>query len=215
MTDLDKAIEFAHDCHRGQYRKGSGIPYITHPIEVMKRLSEWGCEDESVLCAAVLHDVIEDCDVTKNELIFKFSRSVAYMVDECSRMGVDGETLEGKWKFMQSFYDKSFNSVMIKLADRLCNVRDYVISGSLEYSKWYALQAYPLYERFAKTDSEIKSGAEFDVAFLSTLASHLMYEGVDREDKQPAYYADDLSYSEEMKILVEDILINKKPKLRS
>lgn len=214
MTELDKAIQFAHDCHRGQYRKGSGIPYITHPIEVMKKLSEWGYRGDSILCAAILHDTIEDCGVTKNELIFKFGRHVSDLVCECTRDVEDSKNLQDKWDFMLSFYDKSHDSVMIKLADRLCNARDYILSGNIKYANWYSLQAYPLYERFVNMDaSPEKKEATFDVAMLVTSAAQCLYEEVDEKDRQDVYYPEDILYTEEMCLSVEDIMLNKKPKL--
>lgn len=60
-----EALELAKKCHNGQYRKGSGLPYVTHPIAVADRF-----EDERYKIVAVLHDVIEDTDMTTFELSF-------------------------------------------------------------------------------------------------------------------------------------------------
>ena len=57
---IDDAIEFATKAHEGQFRKGTRRPYIVHPIEVADIVSAM-TNDEEVICAAVLHDTIEDC----------------------------------------------------------------------------------------------------------------------------------------------------------
>lgn len=75
------ALEFAIDSHRGQFREFSGLPYITHPIQVASALMAVRTDEES-LAAALLHDVIEDCGVTKAELINRFGYLVAEYVSD-------------------------------------------------------------------------------------------------------------------------------------
>ena len=62
MNIVDKAMQYAMDAHRGQYRKNIKIPYFTHCVEVMKRVSLY-TQDEDILCIAVDHDVIEDSEI--------------------------------------------------------------------------------------------------------------------------------------------------------
>ena len=77
---LDDAIEFATKAHEGQFRKGTRRPYIVHPIEVADIVSTM-TKDEEVICAAVLHDTIEDCrGITKDVLRLRFGERVADMV---------------------------------------------------------------------------------------------------------------------------------------
>jgi (p)ppGpp synthase/HD superfamily hydrolase len=149
MKLVDKAIKFAVKKHEDQYRKSSGIPYITHCFEVMKQVSNYGVTDEDILAAAILHDTIEDCGVTHKELAAKFNQRVADIVLECSREGGDNVNKLQKYQFMESFSTKSTEAILIKIADRTCNVWDYTNTpGKQKYAAEYALQAYPLYQAF-------------------------------------------------------------------
>ena len=74
-----KAYEFAKRSHAQQLRK-SGEGYITHPVEVAYILAELGLDDQTI-CAALLHDVVEDTIVTKEEVIKEFGQQVAEMVE--------------------------------------------------------------------------------------------------------------------------------------
>src|ERR1700722_16560552 len=85
MNKLVSAINFAAIAHRSQRRKDEAkTPYINHPIEVMTFLSDAGITDVDTLCAAVLHDTIEDTGVTYEELCNLFDENVANIVRECS-----------------------------------------------------------------------------------------------------------------------------------
>ena len=82
MVDLvEKALEFANNAHYGQYRKYSGESYIVHPIEVMEIVKEY-IDDPAVHAAALLHDVVEDCDVTMSEIGFHFGPRISSMVGD-------------------------------------------------------------------------------------------------------------------------------------
>ncbi|HBE45365.1 MAG TPA: phosphohydrolase [Deltaproteobacteria bacterium] len=73
------AIEFAAKAHKGQYRKGTNIPYIIHPIRVAKILIESRCP-EDVVVAGILHDTLEDTSVTIDEIREQFGDAVAAIV---------------------------------------------------------------------------------------------------------------------------------------
>ena len=79
MTKLRKAIEFAMDAHADATRKGKSRPYILHPLEAMNIAASL-TEDEEVLAAAVLHDVVEDTDVKEAEIREAFGDRVADLV---------------------------------------------------------------------------------------------------------------------------------------
>lgn len=149
---IDKAFKFAMNQHLGQYRKSYNLPYFVHLTEVVKRVCML-TNDEDVWCAAVLHDYIEDCalDVTyedKHEVLtYTFNKRIADIVLECSRLP-DHESKLQKFEFLQSFADKSMESIIIKICDRRCNVSDYTLTGSRKYASKYALQAYPLYQAY-------------------------------------------------------------------
>lgn len=80
---LHDAIIFAAKAHKGQVRKGTDIDYITHPMEVMQILTQMGA-DENLLIAGVLHDVVEDTDVTIDEIRESFGDDVARLVEHHS-----------------------------------------------------------------------------------------------------------------------------------
>src|SRR5215218_4157572 len=81
---VERAFDFSESAHRGQFRK-SGEPYITHPLAVASILSQWRLDAQG-LAAALLHDVMEDTSVTKNELEKSFGKRVADMVDGVSKL---------------------------------------------------------------------------------------------------------------------------------
>ncbi len=79
------AIRFAAEAHRDQSRKDGRTPYIVHPVAVLRRLSsDLGMKEADLLCAAVLHDVIEDSVVTREDLELRFGARVAGWVQELS-----------------------------------------------------------------------------------------------------------------------------------
>ena len=78
---IREAAEFAEKAHRGSFRKGSNIPYITHPLETAV-IASMMSDDEEVIAAALLHDTIEDAGVSYGELKEHFGRRVADLVAE-------------------------------------------------------------------------------------------------------------------------------------
>jgi len=78
------AYRYADEAHLGQMRN-NGEPYITHPIAVAAQCAEWKL-DAQALMAALLHDAIEDCGITKTELIEKFGSPVAELVDGLTKL---------------------------------------------------------------------------------------------------------------------------------
>ena len=149
MDLLQKASQFAMDAHREQKRKSSGIPYVTHCFEVMKRMSNYGVEDKNLLSAALLHDVIEDCPNFVKRMRSSFHDDVYQIVKECSRPEGDEATKHEKFEFLKTFQSKSNESLILKIADRYCNVYDYLNTPEKEgYASQYALQAFPLYSVF-------------------------------------------------------------------
>lgn len=144
--------------HEGQYRKGIKIPYITHCMEVMKRTSYY-TTDEDILCIAVGHDLFEDADVKYETIRVAFGKRIADGIMDCTRQeGDDANKLE-KYQFLESFKEKSMDSLLVKIADRYCNVLDYRTAPSKEndsyYSK-YSAQAYPLMIAYQMRKGEIE-----------------------------------------------------------
>ena len=131
----DLAYEFAEKAHRGQVRKYTGEPYITHPAAVAEIVKKVG-GDSNMIAAAYLHDVIEDCGITKEEIESLFDADVANLVDELSYkagmvMGNRAVRKEFERKRITTISDRAKT---IKLADLIHN------SGSImRYGKGFAV----------------------------------------------------------------------------
>ncbi len=124
-----KAYNFANEAHNGQERK-SGEPYIIHPVEVAYIITTLELDDAAI-CAALLHDVVEDTDITKEQLQELFGEEVVTLVEGVTKLGkisaqtfIDNreEQVENYRKFFMAMA-KDIRVLMIKLADRLHNMR--------------------------------------------------------------------------------------------
>ena len=123
---IRKAYEFADKQHKDQLRK-SGEPYIIHPIQVAYTLATLGL-DESTIAAALLHDVVEDTNITLQDISKEFSPEVANMVDGVTKLGKLNYTSEQEeqvenYRKMFLAMGKDIRVILIKLADRLHNMR--------------------------------------------------------------------------------------------
>jgi GTP diphosphokinase / guanosine-3',5'-bis(diphosphate) 3'-diphosphatase len=122
---LLKALAFAAHKHRDQRRKDAeASPYINHPIALANVLvNEGGVNDIEVLCAALLHDTLEDTDTSVSELEAAFGGRIARIVEEVT----DDQTLakaERKRMQIEHAPGLSREAKLVKLADKICNVRD-------------------------------------------------------------------------------------------
>ncbi len=122
-----KAYHYANDLHREQYRK-SGEPYIIHPLQVAYILATIEL-DENTICAALLHDVVEDTDKTHQDIIQEFGQEIADMVEGVTKLGklqqyttVQEQQVEDYRKMFLAM-GKDIRVILIKLADRLHNMR--------------------------------------------------------------------------------------------
>jgi len=124
IAKIFEAASFAADKHKDQTRKGNGQPYINHPLEVANLLAQVGCiKDNDVLIAGLLHDTVEDSDVTFDEVEEKFGARVAGFVRELT----DDKSLpkaERKRLQVEHAPHMSHEAKQIKLADKISNVRD-------------------------------------------------------------------------------------------
>ena len=162
-TLLSKAIRFAVDVHDGDYRDGDfGLPYSTHPIEVCSLLRYiGGVTDVEILCAAALHDVLEETDVTSAELEIEFSFRIYLLVVELTRTEPSAEeasklSKEALWQHRSNLLlvDISAMSVdaqIIKLADRLANFRQAKITRNEEKLRRYGRQTKKILEIIPKS----------------------------------------------------------------
>ncbi len=130
-----KAVAFAADKHRNQRRKDADAsPYINHPIALANVLAnEGGVDDAEVLCAAVLHDTIEDTETTADEIQSLFGHKVAAVVLEVT----DDKSLEKqvrKQRQVEHAPHISTEAKLVKLADKICNLRDILASPPADWS---------------------------------------------------------------------------------
>jgi guanosine-3',5'-bis(diphosphate) 3'-pyrophosphohydrolase len=165
---LLKALAFASLKHRDQRRKDAqASPYINHPIALADLLvNEGGVTDVEVLCAALLHDTIEDTETTPQELEREFGRKIASIVLEVS----DNKMLrKGTRKRMQVEHaaNASYEAKLVKLADKTCNLRDvnarppatWDLARRREYFDW----AKEVVDRLRGVHQELE--AAFDAAY--------------------------------------------------
>ncbi len=126
VKKIVRAYKFAEKGHQGQYRQ-SGDDYITHPVAVAHILADMHMDHESLM-AALLHDVIEDTDVTKGQLSRRFGRTVAILVDGVSKLSeiefsTRAEQQAENFQKMTLAMARDIRVVLVKLADRLHNMR--------------------------------------------------------------------------------------------
>jgi guanosine-3',5'-bis(diphosphate) 3'-pyrophosphohydrolase len=125
VTFLLRALDFAAAKHRDQRRKGSdAAPYVNHCIGVARLLAEvGGVEDLTILAAGVLHDTVEDTETTPEELEAEFGPEVRSLVMECTD---DKRLPKAVRKQLQVDHapHKSPGAKLIKIADKISNVRD-------------------------------------------------------------------------------------------
>jgi len=162
------ALAFAADKHRRQRRKDAeASPYINHPIALARVLSaEAGITDAKVLAAAVLHDTLEDTETTYDELKERFSRSIAAVVREVT----DDKTLpkaERKRLQIEHAADISRSARLIKLADKICNLRDMAFNAPpdwpLQRRREYFDWAKAVVDRMRGTSKKLERA--FDEAY--------------------------------------------------
>lgn len=121
-----KAYKLAEEKHRGQKRL-SGAPYIIHPLAVANILADLKLDDATI-CAALLHDVVEDTEITSQDIVKEFGQEIADMVEGVTKLSkLQYETIEENqvenYRKMFLAMGKDIRVILIKLADRLHNMR--------------------------------------------------------------------------------------------
>ena len=147
-NQIEEAIEVAAEAHQGQYRKGTHTPYITHPYAVGLILMEAGCT-ESVIIAGILHDTVEDTDLTLDFIRKRFGGYIANIVDDCS------EDKALRWRArkterIEALRTASPEVCTVTCADKLHNLRTIIseydaigdsvwdrFHGGVEDQAWY------------------------------------------------------------------------------
>ena len=147
-NQIEEAIEVAAEAHHGQYRKGTNTPYITHPYAVGLILMGAGCT-EIVIIAGILHDTVEDTDLTLDSIRERFGDTVANIVDGCS------EDKALRWRArkterIEALRTASPEVCTVTCADKLHNLRTIIseyddigdsvwdrFHGGVEDQAWY------------------------------------------------------------------------------
>ena len=133
---LTRAFEFAREAHKGQCRK-SGEPFVIHPVEVTIILADLRMDVET-LCAALLHDTVEDSSTTKEQVADTFSPQIAELVDGVTKISkIEVEDLNDEqaqtFRKMLVAMNRDIRVIVIKLADRLHNMRTLCVAGGSSY----------------------------------------------------------------------------------
>ncbi len=131
ILDLEHAITLATTAHEGQKRK-SGEPYIIHPLSVASTLIDWGMDGDSVI-AGILHDTVEDTDVTLETIENNFGSDVAFLVDGVTKVSQARAGMQDLNEYLPQTKDnlsklliavgQDVRVIIIKLADRLHNLQ--------------------------------------------------------------------------------------------
>jgi (p)ppGpp synthase/HD superfamily hydrolase len=122
MTLIDHAIAFSAKAHDGQYRKATDVPYIYHPFAVGMILMQAGCSEE-IIAAGILHDVVEDTDVSLEVLTIEFGQTIADIVAGCSEPDKSLPWKERKEHTIDYLKTAPFEIKVVAAADKLHNIR--------------------------------------------------------------------------------------------
>lgn len=141
---LDQAKDLATQYHSNQKRKFLNTPYINHPIGVVELLKGWGVKNEKWLIVAYLHDMLEDTDVPHDLIKQLFGNSTYNHIKDLSHL--DKEQQKADW--LRNLAEKAKDYiVIIKMADRIHNVYDFIKSGKADYALKYWNKATSLVNR--------------------------------------------------------------------
>jgi (p)ppGpp synthase/HD superfamily hydrolase len=156
---VQKALAFATLAHRDQKRKYTGRPYVVHPVEVAEIVRSVA-HDNEMLAAALLHDVVEDTDVTIEDIRADFGDNIADLVDDLTDVSTPED---GNRKFRKAM-DREHSALAsaraqtIKLADLISNSADIVVNDP-NFAKVYLAEKKLLLEVLIKGDADLRSRA--------------------------------------------------------
>jgi (p)ppGpp synthase/HD superfamily hydrolase len=161
----EKAKAMAHALHCRQYRKDKATPYIRHPEAVVGLLKSIGIKDEDILCAAWLHDVVEDCCVAKETIEETFNPNIARIVGALTR-DVDRHSYKNR------IQNADFPVKIIKLADYIHNCFDLNKKGVSKEMIQRKVSDYKFYTGIAE---ELNP-------YLCSLISHYLEPYLEKKD---------------------------------
>ena len=205
-----KAYNFANSYHEGQLRK-SGEPYLIHPLNVAYILSTLELDDETI-CAALLHDIVEDTPVTNEDLQREFGDSIAAMVAGVTKLGTlrytsaEEQQVENYRKMFLAM-GKDIRVILIKLADRLHNMRtlkflkrDRQIANAKETMDLYAPLANRLGIYSLKWELE-----DLSFKYLYPEEYHEIVVGLDKKREERLKFLDQIQEDLNAEMKVQNI----------
>ncbi|MDO4622362.1 MAG: bifunctional (p)ppGpp synthetase/guanosine-3',5'-bis(diphosphate) 3'-pyrophosphohydrolase [Eubacteriales bacterium] len=179
LTMIEKGYRIAGDAHKGQMRK-SGEPYIIHPLCVAIILADLELDKETIV-AGLLHDVVEDTVLTKEEVAESFSAEVAEIVDGVTKLGqlsYSSDKIEEQAENLRKMFlamAKDIRVIMVKLADRLHNMRTLQYMRP-EKQKEKARETMEIYSPIAQRLGLAKVKNELDDLSLKYLQPEAYYD---------------------------------------
>lgn len=203
-----RAYELANELHKGQVRQ-SGEPYIMHPLAVAYILSEMRA-DRDTICAALLHDAIEDSNITKQQIAELFNQNIANLVDgvtKISKLNFSSkqEQNHANTRKIITSMTEDVRIIMIKLADRLHNMRTLEFKSEFK-QKENALETMEIFVPLAYYIGAYRIKSELEDLSLRYL-DYDMYKRI--EEKRMIIENDSNSCLEEIYTKVKNILDNK------
>lgn len=175
---IEEAIEVAAQAHYGQFRKGTGTPYISHPYAVGLILMNEGCSEEVVI-SGLLHDTVEDTDMTLACIQKRFGKTVAEIVDGCS----EDKSLrwrERKTERIEALKTASPEICLVTCADKLHNLRTVIseydeigdivwerFHGGVEAQTWYYQSILESLNTQIESDSSESNNRDIQKQFQS------------------------------------------------
>ena len=196
---IEEAIEVAAEAHQGQYRKGTRTPYITHPYAVGLILMEAGCP-EAVIIAGILHDTVEDTDLTLEFIQERFGEYVADIVDGCS------ENKVLRWRARKTERIEALKSASpeictVTCADKLHNLRTIIseydvigaaiwerFHGEFEDQAWYY---HSILDAISERDASLKKNVKCAKLSKRDSRVHTQPDGKDTISQQETSDPDD------------------------
>ena len=205
---IKKAYEYAKKLHDGQYRQ-SGEPYINHPLNVAYILADMHA-DRDTICAGLLHDVLEDTEITKEDIAHDFNQNVANLVDgvtKLSKMNFSSkqdQNLANTRKIITGITE-DVRIIIIKLADRLHNMRTLQFKSEFK-QKENALETMEIFVPLAYYIGAYRIKSELEDLSLQYLKPD-MYKKI--EERKLKIEEDSNSCLQEMLLKIQAMLNDK------
>jgi (p)ppGpp synthase/HD superfamily hydrolase len=178
-TLISKALEIALDAHRGQVRKSTSIPYISHPLAVASIAMEYGANQDQVI-AALLHDAIEDGGESYRNIIRNnFGEHVLSLVEACTDGTPDATGQKAPWterktRYLNHLEDASDDVLLVSGSDKLHNaraiLRDLKVLGVSVFNRFSTSQEQTIWYYESLSDIFTKRQQPFAVEIAETIS---------------------------------------------